>query len=154
KSLSQKIFDHKVPDQVDLGKWISVEIECLFASERAETAFISFVRKEKLTKFVTLKDDGSIKNYPKDCECDIHLDDNDDDITEHTCLSKYYGKEIVITFKYGDWAFPKLICDKLNELECKVNKSCGLHVHFDCRGFTERKVQTIGRHIAQTIPAL
>lgn len=152
KELSKAIYQDKSPESVNLGNWLSVEIECCFVSQKAETSFVSFIRKHGWTKYVTLKNDGSVK--PDMCgETHENSDGEEIDCRDADCTSDY-GKEIVITFQYGNWEFVQAICAKLRELKCYVNKSCGLHVHFDCRHLTARQVTTLGKRVALCVPAL
>src|SRR5258706_321977 len=83
-----------------------------------------------------LKDDGSI--HPDEgYECDCPS--NDDGDTDHDC-ERPFGRELVFSFKYGDWAMLTNVCNKLREVGATVNKSCGLHVHFDCRHLSPNQV--------------
>ena len=153
KQLAQMIYQDKSPENIDLGKWISVEIECLFWNPNAETVFVSHIRKMGKGKFVTIKQDGSIRQNEEMPPCGCTKDD-DGYIERHTCQYRPTPREIVITFKDGDWAFIKDLCAKLRELKTHVNKTCGLHVHFDCRHLKAAQVTTIGKRVAQAVPAL
>lgn len=152
KELSSLLYEDKKPEEVDVGKWISVEIECVFTRKNAEGEFVSFVRKHGYNKNVTIKNDGSI--HPDQVECEGHEEDEDGNELECDCPTDSYGKEIVVTFRYGEWDIIKAICQKLVKLSCIVNKTCGLHVHFDCRHLSPRQAGTLGKRVAQTIPAL
>lgn len=160
KELAKLIYEGKGPDNVRLGDWISVEIECIFKSTDAENEFVKIIRKNGFTKFITLKDDGSI--HPEEgrsdnsCECSAEdLDENDGDC-RGDCRpeQREIGKEIVVTFLYGDWEILNMVCRTLNRLKSRVNKTCGLHVHFDCRHISARQVTTLGKKVARVIPAL
>lgn len=159
QELAAVVFKDKRPDATNLGNWLSIEIELLMPNKAAEATFVSFVRKSGYMKAVTIKDDGSIKR--RQCECDTQHDDEGNEIEDahdDDCQADErtaYGREIVITFQDGDWALIKALCDKLNKIGCKVNKSCGLHVHFDMRHITTaRKVSVIAQRVAKVVPAL
>lgn len=150
--LSRMIYDNKTPPETELGKWISVEIECMFKNRQSEKDFALFIKKQGLSKLITIKTDNSI--HP-DTEHDEDCDFANDDENECTCgAGNTYGKEIVVTFRNGDWNIIKEVCGKLNSLKATVNKTCGLHVHFDCRHLTQRKVTNQGKKVAQVIAAL
>lgn len=155
--LSQKVYEDKNATNNELGKWVSVELECIMRRREDENEFLTFLRKNKWTNFVTIKDDGSIHpDRSKNCNCPAStaMDDEGDPIPCCDRSRHEYGREIVLTFKYGEWDMVKGVCAKLKELEATVNKTCGLHVHFDCRHKTQRSVTTMGKRIARCIPAL
>lgn len=132
KELAQIVYSDKIPDASDLGQWISIEIECILQNEQKETELVAWIRKQGYSKSITLKGDGSI----------------------HPDLELQRGKEIVLSFKYNDWSILEQLCNKLLELNTIVNKTCGLHVHFDCRHLSERQVNTLGNRVARVVPAL
>jgi hypothetical protein len=135
-------------------------------NKQAETQFVSFIRGEKLSKFITIKNDGSIHVGSEDDEIDhdhggCNNPDGDDDYCnccngdcECEPNTPEFGREIVVTFKYNEWNTLNLICSKLNELGCRVNKTCGLHVHFDCRHLKYNQVITLAKRVALVVPAL
>lgn len=151
EKLSRVIYHDKSPGVDNLGRWLSVEIECIMPDKDAETNFVMHMRKMKLSNQITVKDDGSVHpNNNNECECDEETLENSG--CECNCE---YGKEIVVTFQYGDWAPLQAVCDKLNEIGCYVNKSCGLHVHFDCRHLKSgRNLGTMARRVARAVPVL
>ena len=61
------------------------------------------------------------------------------------CNSKYFPIEIVILTRIYKPSNLEKLCALLKELGAKVNKSCGLHVHLDCRKYNEDQVRTLGR---------
>jgi hypothetical protein len=157
QELARLIYDtsnKKAPPVEDLGRWLSVEIECIFQNKAAESEFVLYIRKNGWTRFVTIKDDQSIRPRDRDHNCEENYDEDGNLVECQNCNREAFGREIVFSFKFGEWEFVKGICGKLNELKCEVNKSCGLHVHFDCRNITSRKVSTIGKHVAMAVPAL
>lgn len=161
KQLSRIVFEDKAPTRIDLGQWLSVELELIMPTKNAESAFVSFLRKADLQNSVTIKDDGSVK-VNRSCDCDEYETDEDGNdgglIHASDCTADddtAYGREIVVTFKEGQWEIIKSICSKLNELGCKVNKSCGLHVHFDMRHMeNRRKMGILAQRVAKVVPAL
>lgn len=158
KELARLIFQDKGSPSGFTGEWISVEIELVMPNKGAENGFVQFIRKNGLSRQVTIKADASIK--VSRCECtETETNDegeeeilHDDDCGSDTTA---YGREIVLTFKYGQWDIVKAVCDSLNSLKCRVNKTCGLHVHFDMRQHENaRQVSTIGQRLAKVVPAL
>lgn len=154
------LFQDKAPAAANLGDWLSVEIELLFPNQGAEASFVSFVRKSGYMQFVTIKDDGSVKPSKCDCPEETDEDGNGEGVIDHVEGCKAhgktaYGREIVVTFKVGDWDFLRAICHKLNSVGSKVNKSCGLHVHFDMRHMkNERSMMLVANRVAKVVPAL
>jgi hypothetical protein len=168
--LAEQVYSNKAPEQIDLGKWVSVEIECILPSKDSESDLVKYIRANGYAKHTTIKNDGSIR--VEDCECSNPCNDgcycNEDndggEVGDCQNLSREdychcenagnIGKEIVISFKIGEAKILTDICAKLASLGAKVNKSCGLHVHFDCRHLEARQVTTLGKRIALTVPAL
>lgn len=121
------VFAPKYPKEAN-DKYVGVELE-----------FLSPVDKEVLGgklydlgmgKFVTLKEDHSIKcshgSYPTDC-------------AEHR--GNEWAHELCVIAKEGEFKeVITTICKLLNELKCTVNKTCGMHVHLDCRNRDAEKV--------------
>ena len=142
--LCQGVWQNKSPDTADIGRWLSVEIECIFDKSGKDWEFARWVRKQGYGKYVTLKEDGSIHPHSDACGCE--------DDEHRNC--PHVGKEVVVTFKYGEWEMLQGICAKLVSMGCYVNRSCGLHVHFDCRDKTPRQVTLWGQRVACAIPAL
>lgn len=132
KSVLKKLlrrFDasmEKRPDESNLGQWIGVEIECLIPKENMDLEMDEDGNADWLDKLreifqlnkisnVTVKRDGSI---------------NEDDDT--------FGAEVTILFNRNDRSNLQATCDLLYEFGAKINKSCGLHVHLDCRDLTNK----------------
>jgi hypothetical protein len=175
RELAALIYDDKKPDAVNLGEWISVEIECVIPNEEAETNFIKFVRRNGLVKFITIKNDGSLRvisphRLNRDEERRIREETGTVNFArlgrnagaqlprnlqqEQADTRLAYGREIIMTFRYGDWKFVSAVCGELNRLKCYVNSSCGMHVHFDCRNLQMEDVLRVGKRLAYAIPAL
>jgi Putative amidoligase enzyme len=172
RELSHMLYEPKKPDSVNVGAWISVEIECIMPNEDAETNFIKFIRKHDLTKFITIKTDGSLRTISPQRQ-----DRNEEQRQREEAGTQFigrmrnppvtgtlraeqertrtaYGREIIMTFQYGDWKFVNMVCGELNRVKCYVNSSCGLHVHFDCRHLRAEDVLRIGKRVAHSVPAL
>lgn len=155
QELAKELYQDKGVGSEDVGKWISVEIECILKNKEAEMRLVSFLRKNGFQKFVTIKQDGSIHVSETPCNCE--RDDDGDLISGHRPECEHIqsvGRELVLSFKYGEWEFLRSICKELNKLGTKINKTCGLHVHFDCRHFSTGQTQTIGKRVAGVVPAL
>jgi hypothetical protein len=120
------LANHKPGRQ--LGNWIGVEIECFIPYERigkdvtgwteAAKALAHVISAYKIPK-VTVKADGSINSR------------------NHR---KFFETEITILFQRTNKAPLKKLCKLLNSLGAEVNKSCGLHVHLDCRDLHKAKI--------------
>ncbi len=126
-----RIYENKgVPDTFH-GKWRSIEFEVIFKSEDDVEEFVKYCKKKRYTKFVTIKDDGSIE-----------ADDFDES-----------PQEIVVSFRSGADSIVKNICAFLKD-RAYVNKSCGAHVHFDMRSYKKDTVEKYGKRLANSVPAL
>lgn len=126
-------------EEIIPGELRSVEIECVFPSATSETNFAIIIRKAKLSQFVTIKDDGSLRT------------------NERLGVGKGEGgrcREVVVTFSYARWDILEKVCDALKYVRTYVNKSCGLHVHFDCRHMSRLQASRRASRIARVVPAL
>lgn len=153
RELNEAMYEDKKPDQSHIGKMVSVEIECVMPSKKAEKSVIKVIRSNGWGKFVTFKEDGSIQVKGDDgAYCDEGCDGDDCQCESN---SDAFGREIVITFKYGEWTMLQTICDALNRAGATVNDSCGLHVHFDMRHMANGKKMSILAHrLGKTVLAL
>jgi len=149
--------DHR-PEEVDLGSWVGVEIECFIphgggsgcdsceGSQDCEECGNSpnlspnearQLLKQKLSEAklsrVSIKSDGSLR------------DENNEG----------HPVEVTMTFntKRGFDDLRRL-CSVLSGMGCYVNKTCGLHVHLDVRHLEKRQVRTIGMSIGEALPVL
>ncbi len=147
--LARLIYQGKAPGSEDLGQWVSVEIECVLPNKQAETNFVLFCRKNGFSRYVTIKNDGSISAYS--CECDSDEGENCDSCGGN---SSAFGREIILTFKVDNVEFLYKVCAELARQKATVNKTCGLHVHFDCRPYDSRQVTIMAKRVALTVPAL
>jgi len=113
------------------GQWIGVEIECFMPYESlgiandddgnkwglASKRLAARIRDARIPH-VTVKSDGSISSPTR---------------------GSYFETEITILFTRGNKAPLRKLCSVLKELKTQVNKSCGLHVHLDCRDLAPKK---------------
>jgi hypothetical protein len=104
--------------------WISIEIECFFpktiASSDWYAAVATALSNYGLTKFVRLKDDGSIEPW-------LGLDGSNSSI-DGTAM------EVVLSAPESKiFSILEKVCLILNSFGAKTNRSCGLHIHLDHR---------------------
>lgn len=158
KELEKVIFDEsKGPPDNFKGLWRSIEFETIFISQKALDDFIYAIRAKGLTKFVTVKDDNSLRT------------DDDDKVA--------LRKEIVVTYKSGEEDILRFVCAQMDSPTLRqqnvthdgrptgrayVNNTCGAHVHFDMRvvpgaanpAEAEKLVKQYGARLARCVPAL
>lgn len=95
---------------------------------------------DRKIKYVGMSDDGSI-----DCNQD-----------------EFFPIEFKLLTLSNDFSNLKKFCDFLKEVGAQVNKSCGLHVHFDARELSQDKQITVdkrkqsyrGRRVANSLDVL
>jgi hypothetical protein len=112
----ERAFKDKFPYSED--KYIGIEIECIVPKNLKDKQELIEYRK-----YISIADDGSIEDY----------DNDEEESREYKILVKESELESTVTG----------ICDKLNSLGAYVNKSCGLHVHFDLRETTKEQREEI-----------
>lgn len=151
RELSRVVFESKKPDYIPMGEALSVEIEMFFLCRDDENNFVTDIRKMGLSKHVTIKNDGSLHWGNEDYIC--CADDDGNQIEDCGC-DKPYGREIVVTFTRDTKDILVKVCDSLNKHSAKINKTCGLHVHFDCRHLEKRNVTALAKRIGLCVPAL
>lgn len=162
--LYESMFDstkNHTPNNTDLGQWLGVEIECMLPIDKFKGSdyececgcdctddetcnycnngcqceiselnnLKDYIKKQKI-KYVSVKGDGS-----------INADES------------YFGAELTVLFKRNDRSNLKKLCDVLNKLGAKVNKSCGMHVHFDQRDLLNETTYTKLKHRANNVGA-
>lgn len=149
--LNRMLFSHKVPTNNE--KWLGVEIECIFPSRSLLDKFISYCKANGLRNNVTIKNDGSIDTRDSQDE-DVYCDECESEECEHLEHSSRVPKEIVVTFPSNDRGILMKACQGLSESKAWVNKSCGLHVHFDMRGVSTRLYNIYANRIAKVVPLL
>lgn len=130
----------KKPENINLGDWIGVEIECFIPKIHFQSvndrytdfhARLAETFKNERIGGVSIKYDGSIRN--------------DDDC---------FPVEVNILYRRGNDANLEKTCALLNRLGARVNKSCGLHVHLDCRDVEARQASLRGKRLASALPIL
>ena len=117
----------------ELGKWRSIEFECIFKSNDSLIKFSKFVAGKKYHDAITIKGDGSIAR-------------NEDDFSGVT-------REVVVSYYTGNEQMVRDVCESLKD-KAYVNKSCGTHVHFDFRNHTQEQVMDFGARLGMCVPAL
>lgn len=148
RDLSRVVFDTSKTPQGFEGDWLSVEIECFFASEKRVESFAKQVRALGLSKLVTIKNDASLNPHEATC------DGSENEDGECSCGIESIGKEIIVSFRKSNHNPLFQVCEILNKLGCWVNRTCGLHVHFDMRGVSSRTVTLSAARLGYCVPAL
>ena len=64
------------------------------------------------------------------------------------------GREVRIMLRYGKWSRLHKLCDHLKRQKVEVNKTCGLHIHLDCRNLTRSATITRGKRLESALPWL
>lgn len=131
--LAKCIFQPKNAPADFIGQWRSIEFELVFKSPSAIDDFVHDVRCVGYAKYVTVKDDGSLRVNEGDKEG--------------------VPKEVVVTYRSGNERAIREIC-KLLKGRAYVNKTCGTHVHFDMRHVSEAGANIYGARLARCVPAL
>ena len=103
---------------ITLGNF-GVEIECTGVDNYTVSAALNNVGVFCMVEYYNYTTRGHWKIVS---DCSVHGD---------------YAKEIVSPVLNGQAGLDqlKIVCHVLNELGIKVNRSCGLHVHHEGRGF-------------------
>lgn len=147
KNLMNKIycpFETKKPFETELGEWIGIEIECIMPSESVGIDAHDYRScdydedGEPIEGTENFNDDGfneacieSLGNEIKDCKLK-YVSVRDDGSLDNES-DEFFTVELTVFFKRTDLKPLEKLCTLLNNLGAKVNKSCGLHVHLDCR---------------------
>lgn len=140
--MTQEIFNFEktVPDDI-LGRWRSIEFECVFNMQKDLDDFIVFIEENKYEKFITIKEDASIEK---------RLIEN---VAKEVIVSFCAAKKEQVKDKYPRTKIVWDVCKFLKD-RAYVNNSCGTHVHFDMRGFKREDVELFGARLASAVPAL
>lgn len=123
------------------NKYIGVEIECMIPGNQLLYRDNFFQKSHLLTHFtleelpyINIKEDGSIKPEKNPNYMGI----------EYTLLCKQETyKEFLLKF-----------CQYLTLMKARVNSSCGLHVHIDCRPVTARNHKIVYENLYSCLPLL
>jgi len=121
------VFSPKIPKESD-QKYVGIELEFLCPIDKE--ALGNKLYDAGLGRYITLVEDHSIKCshgiYPRDCE-------------EHRDIE--FAHELCIIAKENEYNdIVSKACSVLNKEKATVNKSCGMHVHIDCRVRDPEKV--------------
>jgi hypothetical protein len=144
----EAIRANKAPEVA--GKHYGIEIE--FVSTKSAREVKEAFAEAGLHKYVTYHSDGSVRGDSDDdncdgscrdnCECsycDGDCSDNGECPGEHdcecSCTCSGNGHEVCVLVKESELEpIITKVCGVLNsELDARVNKTCGLHVHLDAR---------------------
>lgn len=130
------------PPNENLGKWRSVELECVFKT---------------LPDFTAFRDWWTLKLTPQERDfCQIKGDGSIDAAIMLNGVQSYgVPREIVVTYCSGKDGekFLTRICKKLNE-HAVVNNTCGTHVHFDMRHVSREEAMLYSVKVAVAVSAL
>jgi hypothetical protein len=133
---------HKPEDTKSRGHWLGVEIECLF--DRSDWASYP---EECCNCGADVDQDSGVCptcDYEHDSYSNGQLKDTltrelqeagvkRASIKGDGSLSGGIGIEVAVLFRRDDYSNLEKVCDVLNKHNAFVNKTCGLHVHLDCR---------------------
>jgi hypothetical protein len=120
----------KVPRMQDSHRYIGVEIEC-FVDDREE--FEQDLLAQNLHPFVQVGSDGSLRHEDTDLSpVEVRVMATEDAI--RSVLQK--------------------VCQSITLSGGKVNRTCGLHVHLDCRPPTGRRKATAYSRLVRALPWL
>lgn len=136
--MSYKIGRSKPPKTRFKGEWIGIEIECFMPYESLSPYNLTrreayhklgrLLKQHRITN-VTLKEDGSIESPNEE---------------------RFFEVEINLLINRHDYGPLQRLCDLLKALDTHVNKSCGLHVHLDCRDLGTTLERVMRTTIAKT----
>jgi hypothetical protein len=134
----------EVPEEIAHGNAIGVEIECFIPRDKKK----EFNRKlglKRLRGNVVVTTDGSL-NIEGDYD-----EDYDEDEDGQGGNDEFMAQELRVVDDINSMKKLKAVCDLLESIGAKVNKTCGLHVHFDQRdieyGQAEKKGNTLEKCI-------
>lgn len=120
------------PTLIENGQAIGVEIECVVPLEREELE-LEFLKFK--VPYVSGGFDGSV--HPT-----VSQEENG-----------FHGYEFRILTKSNDLSNLKAFCEFLKHVEARVNSTCGLHIHLDCRNF-ERIPSGVVTRLKNALPML
>ncbi len=139
--LNCKHYKNHIPMPTNAGQWVGVEIEC-FIPIQYDSDDNSWSPKDtrqwlrdkimcaKIPR-VSVKDDAS-----------LHDDDG-------------ISCEITVLFNSANgYNTLSKVLEILNDAECYVNRTCGLHVHLDVRHLDKKHVRIIGQRLGRSLPIL
>lgn len=122
------VFTNKFPKEI-ASNYVGIELE--FLAPITKEALGELLYDANLGRYVTLTDDGSIK-----CTHGANLNNCD-----KGCYGKEFSHELCIIAKESEYkGVMETVCKVLSEVKANVNKTCGMHVHMDCRSRDAEKV--------------
>lgn len=157
-----------VPYPTKLGEWIGVEIECFIPIK-------SLVRNAQSIEPCGDCDDCSNEDYQacEDNQIDAQSDNYDEKLCELVKInnisgvtiksdgsieqdSNCYPVECTIVFQRLNPEPLRKLCQLLNDLGTRVNKTCGLHVHLDIRdlALNKNEIRKRGRRLKNSLEVL
>jgi hypothetical protein len=125
---SKIVFTRKSPKEGSKDNHVGIELEFLCKATSDKLGLKLY--EAGVGKYVTLKTDPSIKcsheSSPSDCG---------------QCNNKIFSHELCIIVNEVNYKdVMKSVCEVLNKEDAVINKSCGMHVHIDCRNRDAEKV--------------
>lgn len=158
-----------VPINIEAGKALGIEIECFIPM--SEPAIKDYFRRLKIPG-VKATHDGSIRvpeSESEQCEycCGgqetIFNEDGEDTGETQECGechgtgrvgdSSFTAIEFRVLTSIDDMSNLETLCKALRDIDADVNKSCGLHVHLDMRGYRALP-KAILRRLVSALPML
>lgn len=130
-------------EKIERGKAVGIEIECFIPSKNKDTINRRFALS-KLKDNVIVGTDGSLRH--DSCECE--------EGEECECSSGMIGYEFKIIDNEDSLKSLEKVCKILKENKATINKTCGLHVHFDMRHLSKDGARKEADKVNQTVPAL
>ena len=123
--------------KVPKGKYISIEIECIFPGYR------SLYAMKKALAIYCVKNSG------------VHVEVKGDGSISYDEDEGERGIEVVLSVPANAYGMHiKNVCKILNSWRVRVNKSCGLHAHFDMRKLPYNTALRYARNIGRQVHLL
>lgn len=113
-------------------RYVGIEIECFVQRKSDETLAEAFY-EAGLAPYVCVGDDGSLS-----CDWD-----------------GFASVEVRVLARETEYPeIVRRVCEVLAKHEARVNKSCGLHVHLDCRKIVGRNPKKVHARLVTALPLL
>lgn len=142
----------QVKPKHDLARFFGIEIECIIPMN-SEDEYCDDC-EDSMCDCIMDRRDESISNKLKTAFKNARLFDIE--VKGDGSISDYNGSEespVEITFTCSINNLEKIdrVCKVLNQMNARVNKSCGLHVHVDMR---KRDAETESKRLINALPIL
>lgn len=141
-----KAFENKRPKIDCKEQYLGIEIECIVPVDfDYRTALFPY------RQFLSIGNDGSIDTSEfNENDCGCGNEDCD------TCNNgQFEGKEFRLLIKESEMHIIEQVCQILSSNGVQVNKSCGLHVHFDLRNTqTNSEREDVYQKLYHALPLL